>query len=501
MAREYAEESPKREYAPREVSPTSPEAMEPGLEPVGLAESFIVPVKGYTAAMGALKGAEAIAGKYGAPKVAEALSTITPKTGRQLLGQAGAAGTAGVAGELASRKAPPEYKGLARTGTELITGGVLGLTPKFGRGATPSIPKERIESAKYLREKGGFDTAPSYEQVTYGPEAAERVGRLSRQQGVANTVYNESVGLTPKKSFGKNEFDAAQNKASNDYKTLLDGRTVYFDDAFFSGLEKTLAEQQNLAASGISFGQSRAIIGALEKIGNVPKNLKSRIDSLPRIGEEEVTAKESQEALAILNEMIPAIRSQGKVEMPATAYNEIRSILGDAAARTTNNRNARVLRQMQGAFDQAADRSMPDIVRDLEGVRRRYEALKTLEEAQLRSGVEIGVIPADAVGAAIRNRIEQGAIYGTNNPLRQIGEAGQALGMVSPVTGRRLGQEITERGTKSSTLFSALKDLLSVPVYPVKRYMAGRRLEEVPSAAYGLPSTAAAVLTEPERKK
>ena len=177
-------------------------------------------------------------------------------------------------------------------------------------------------------------------------------------------------------------------KASADYDQLLTGRKVTFDDKFFNGLQDLLKRQQNLEASGITFGQSRALIGALQKIGSVPKNLQEKINRISRIGEEEATAKQSQEALSVLNELLPTIAKSPKIQMDAMNYNEIRSILGDAASRSTNNRTASLLRKVQGEFDQVADRSMPDIVRDLEGIRRRYEALKTLEEAQLRSGVE-----------------------------------------------------------------------------------------------------------------
>lgn len=471
---------------------------EPGLEPVGFLESFIAPVKGLGMALPAIKAVE----RFGGPIASKVASEMLPKTGLQLAGQAATAGAAGVAGELAARHAPDKYKPLARTGAELATGLAAGAASGLGRGATPAIPEERLEAARYLQSIGG---KPSPGQISKGPYAEPAARRLTAQQGVANQEYNRAVGLiqegTPVgKAFGKAEFDSAMRKASSDYDSLLTGRKVSFDDKFFNNLQETLKREQNLEASGITFGQSRALIGALQKIGTVPKNLQAKIDRLPRIGEEEATAKQSQDALAVLNELLPSIRNNPKIQMDAKDYNEIRSILGDAASRTTNNRTARVLRKVQGAFDEAADRSMPDIVRDLEGVRRRYEALKTLEEAQLRSGVEMGLIPPKAVGDAIKARIEQGAIYGNNNPLRRIGEAGSSLNITEPGAGRTFGQELERGLTPRSTGYALLRDIFSLPTYPFKKYSAARRLETPPSLAGAVAPTGTALLAKPENK-
>lgn len=471
---------------------------EPGLEPVGLLESFIAPVKAYGMAVPAIKAAE----KFGGPIVSRIAGEMMPKTGLQLVGQAATAGTAGVAGELASRQVPEPYKPYARMGAELATGVAAGMTPKIGRGPTPAIPEERIEAARYLESVGG---RPSPGQISKGPFAEPTARRLTAQQGVANQEYNRAVGLvkpgdTVPKQFGKKEFDSAMRQASADYDRLLTGRKVTFDPKFFTNLEDVLKREQSLAGTGITFGQSRALIGALERIGTIPKNLQAKIDRLPRIGEAEATAKQSQDALSILNELVPAIRNNPKIQMDAKDYNDIRSILGDAAARAESNRTARLLRKVQGSFDEVADRSMPDIVRDLEGVRRRYEALKTLEEAQLKSGVEMGLIPPNAVGQAIRARIEQGAIYGNNNPLRQIGEAGVSLNIGPPGMGRTFGQDLERGLTPRSTGYALLRDIFTLPAYPFKKYAAARRISEPPSPAAAVTPTGAALVTQPERK-
>lgn len=470
---------------------------EPGLEQVPLLESFISPATAYTAALPVVKAVE----KFGPPMAREIATTMLPKTGAQFATQTVGAGLTGVGGELASRFVPEkykEYKPVARAFGELGTGLGLGLTEGLGRGATPAIPKERIESAKYIKEKGG---APSPEQISLGPEARPSRGTLEKQQGVANKEYNKSVGLPENSAFGKQEFKKAKESASSDYDKILTGRKVEFNDNFFKGIQDLLTKEQALTSSGITFGQSRALIGALDRIGAVPKNLQKEIASLPRIGEEESTAQQSQKALKILNSIIPALRQQGNIQMDATAYNEIRSILGDAASRTSNNRTASLFRKMQGLFDDAADRSMPDVARDLESVRRRYEALKTLEEAQLKSGSEMGVIPAEAVGNAIQDRIEQGAIYGNNNPLAKIGQAGQSLSMMPPSKGRGFSQDINRGIVPKPSFAGAAKELFSLPIYPIKKYGAARRLEEpAPFAQSALP-TATSVFDTPEKRK
>jgi hypothetical protein len=464
------------------------------LEQVPLLESFISPA---TAATGVGLLAK-LTERYGSKMAQEIASMIAPQTGKQMLGQAATAGTAGVAGELAARQAPEKYKPVVRGGTELATSLALGLPSSLGRGPTPAIPRERIESAKYLRDIGG---KPSPEQISLGPQSRATYGRLEAQQGVANRQYNRAVGLPEKDAFGKAEFEEAKRKASADYNKLLSGKKVTFDDSFFNGIQNLLNQQTALTGTGITFGQSRALIGALEKIGNVPKNLKTEINKLPKIGEEEATAEQSQKALQILSSLVPAMRQQGKIQMDATAYNEIRSILGDAAARTSNDRTAKSLRQVQGLFDDAADKSMPEIVRDLEGVRKRYEALKTLEEAQLSSGTEMGVIPAQAVGSAIKKRVDQGAIYGTNNPLRQIGESGQSLSMIAPAEGRRFAQDLDRGLTPRSTAYGVVRDIANIPLYPIKKGLASRRLEETPPLESAISPVAGAVLGGKEPKE
>jgi hypothetical protein len=457
---------------------------EPGLEPVGLFESAIPAVKGYAAALPLIGAAT----RFGGPTVSRIASTMMPKTGVEMLGGAGAAAVGGVAGELAARQVPEQYAEMrpaARTLGEVLAPASLMGASRLGRGPTPAIPTERIEAARYM----GGKVAP--EQLALGPQSRGTRGRLEAQQGMANNIYNESLGLPSSNAFGTREFQQARTNLGRDYNQLLTGRKVQFDQSFFDNLNEALQKQQGLAASGITFGQSRAILSALERIGAIPKNFQAKLNSLPRIGEEEVGAAQSQRALSLLNEILPSLRNRGPIEMDALTYNEIRSILGDAAMRTANNRNAALLRQIQGQFDEAANRSMPDIVRDLETVRRRYEALKTLEEAQLQSGSEMGVVPAEAVGKAIRNRMEQNAIYGFNNPLRQIGQAGESLGLQAPATGRTFAGESRRGLSPQGTGYGVLRDLLGMGAYPFRSYAASRRMAPAPAAAQVLPQMAA----------
>jgi hypothetical protein len=113
----------------------------------------------------------------------------------------------------------------------------------------------------------------------------------------------------------------------------------------------------------------------------------------------------------------------------------------------------------------------------------------------------MGVIPAEAVGNAIQARIEQGAIYGNNNPLAKIGQAGQSLSMMPPSKGRGFSQDINRGIVPKPSFAGAAKELFSLPIYPIKKYGAARRLEEpAPFAQSALP-TATSVFDMPEKRR
>jgi len=473
---------------------------EPGLEPVGLLESALLPIKG----LAGFYGLAAPFAKYGKGAVKEIAKKVLPTTGKELARDIAVAGGAGVGSELISRAAPEEYKGPVKFGTELALGlGAPLATRKLLRGPTSTIPQERIESAQFLKEKG---VMPEHQQVSLGPESTIRKGPLATQQTLVNKIYNESVGLMPKESFGTQELNRARQILTKAYDDLLTGQTVTFDRQFFDDFERILQRQQTLAESGIGFGQSRAILGALEKlgaIGKLPKKLQDDIARLSRVDEAQVSPEEAQKALQIINESLPMIRNMPDIKMDARAYQEIRSILGDAASRIANPRNARILRNMQKAFDDQADKSLPpNIVNTLRLTRARWEALKTLEEAQLKS--EPGIIPAELVGKELRRRLDQGYIYGYGGNLREIGEAGLTLGLKKPTTGREIFQEGIKGYTPGTSLYGIAKDVLGMPLYPIRQMLARRRISPVPSVKevigkYGR-GTAAAAATQEDNK-
>lgn len=461
--------------------------MEPGIEPVGLLESAITPIKAYGAALPVLKGIQ----KFGKPIASKIASKLLPKTGAQLTGGIATAAGAGVAGELASRAVPEEkkeYKPLARLGGELGFGGLTALTGGLGRGATPTIPKERIKAGQFLKEQGA---GPGYAQLEYGPSGGVSKARLGAQQGTANRIYNKSLGLPEKDIFGAEEFIVAKNNLNNEYNTLLENKNIKLEPDFFNRLNTLLSEQQRLGESGITFGQSKAILDSLNRIGGIPKKWQQTIKGLSGIADDEATSQDSQKMLAVINDILPSLSNKATFTMAARDYNTIRSILGDAASRTSLNRNARVLRQMQNLFDEQADKSLPpEIASRLKQTRLRWEALKTLEEAQLQSGSEPGIISPAAIGSAIRKRYEEGSIYGTNNLLRDIGEAGLSLGIKMP------GEDIAQlRGlTPRSTIWGLVRDLAGIPLYPLSRYGVARRLDMVPAKeSYAVPTAAAEV--------
>ena len=466
---------------------------EPGLEPVGLLESALLPIKG----LAGIYGLAAPFAKYGKGPVKEVASKILPKTTLELSKEIGFTGGLGVAGELASRYAPEEYKEPARLGTELALGlGAPLLYKQYGRGPTSSIPQERIESARFLEEKG---VMPHHEQVSLGPESTILKGELATQQTLANKIYNESVGLPPSESFGLKQIQLANKQLTKAYDDILTGQTVTFDRQFFDEFETILIQQQDLTESGIGFGQSRAILGALEKlgaIGKLPKKLQDDIARLSRVDEAQVSPEEAKKALQIISESLPMIRNMPDITMDARAYQDIRSILGDAASRAANPRNARILRNMQKAFDDQADNSLPpDIVNSLRLTRARWEALKTLESAQLKS--EAGMIPAEEIGKEIRKRYQQGYLYGYGGNLREIGEAGLNLGIKKPTTGRGVFSEGIKGYTPGTSLYGFLKDVIGTPLYPIRQAFARGRIAPVPSVKEVIQKAAPNVAARP----
>ena len=473
---------------------------EPGLEPVGFLESALTPIK----ALPAVWGAAEVAKRYAIPKAAQFATKVLPKTGREMLEQIGLAGTAGVAGEAASRAVPEDYKELkpsARVLGEFAIPGLGFATRGIGRGPSPLVPQERLASSEYLTEEmrkgGNILKGPSYSQLKKGPEGTVSLARQEAQQGTTNRILNESLGLEPKNIFGQQEFNAAKNRLTGEYDSILADKTVTFEPKFFDDLGKILEEETGIAGTGVSFGQSKAILNSLSKITGLPEKFRSRINAISGLPEDQVSPQQAEMALQTVREILPVLRSQPSITMDARNYNTIRSILGDAAARTSMNRSARILRQMQNAFDTAADTSLPpETVGALKTVRSRWEALKTAEEAQLMAD-QPGIVTAGDIGKAIQKRIQEGSIYGSNNPLYKIGQSGLTLtgrGGVSPdlkATGGR---------TPTSIKTGGFIDVLRGITQPFTLYPKARLQSPLPFAESYTAPTVAPVVTNPRQE-
>lgn len=396
-----------------------------------------------------------------APYAERSAEVLIPKTGRELAkGTAGAAALGATSAEVqrayfsdiqkTSKELYPNDKASQERfqreamdalglGFDITASGTVQalsrkLAPSARRMMTPSVPEERIGAAQLMKERGAPVTTA---QVMRGPDARVREGVLTRQQEEANRVYNQAVGLDPNSTrFGTKEFQQASQRIDNDYKTLLEGKTVTLDDEFFNAFRNLYRDQTQLRASGLVFSETKPILETLRSISELPRGLRSQMDDLARQPSDSTDPNIVSRSIAIINQALPVVQQQvaaGKVTIGAPEYNRLRSMLGDAAYRTTDKDRASVLKKMQRAFDQAADRSMPETAPQLYDVRRRFEALKTLEQAQ--KGAEPGVIPAQRVGKTIEQVYDEGTIYGIPNRLAQIGAAGRSLGMQAPGRG------------------------------------------------------------------
>jgi len=396
----------------------------------------------------------------GATKVTEALGAfaqplekyaapLVPKTGTELVRQTAAAGAAAPFGYGAAQLAEPTAKaigevvplpqvrgekGQAKLAEALnipftAAGELLG-TSALGRGRAfiqrslaqrpAGIPEERLAAARGLEARG----------AKMPPKELMRGADISKFMEVYNKRYNRLVGNTEKTSFGTKEFVEARNRLNQDYKTLLGGKSVSFDDQFFNDIKSLLDYQRSMASTGVMFAESRPIINTLSQLKQLPADLQARINALKDVPEATQDIGVSQNALKIIDDALGFL-AVNKITMDAEVYNNIRSQLGNAAYRTADPERGKVLRGMQKAFDSAADRSLPaDISQNLKTVRDRWETLKILEEAQKRS--EPGMILPQSVGQVTRARYDAGAMYG-NKEIYDIGQEGMSLG-VKPAT-------------------------------------------------------------------
>jgi hypothetical protein len=254
-----------------------------------------------------------------------------------------------------------------------------------------------------------------------------RGAEISPTQARFNREYNRLVGNPESQDFGRLQFIEAQNRLKGEYDRLLSGREVVFDDAFFNQIQSLLDRQRSLAQTGVMFAEARPIINTLSQIATLPTSLQRRINALRDIPPETADIGITRDALSVIDEAMNALRGQ-RITMDAQVYNELRSQLGDAAYRTADNARSRVLRDMQRAFDDAADRSLPrEVVQDLQTTRNQYENFKILQEAQNKSA-EPGLILPQTVGQVVRQRSPETSIT-SEKEMYELGRQGLSLGM------------------------------------------------------------------------
>jgi hypothetical protein len=385
----------------------------------------------------------------------QAAQPLLPKTGAELLAQTGKAAAlapVGVAGErltepvlqaagqvvpLPQLREEEKRKALAdvlRTpfgvGAEAVTGagvgrGVAGAQRKLAQ-RPAAIPEERVEAARQIESLGGKQPAADL----------MRGSEISRNMGVFNKLYNKLVGNPESTTFGTNEFKTAKNSLSAMYESLLGGKTISFGPQFFKDIKTLLDKQRSLGETGVMFSESRPIINTLSQISNLPDNLRVRIQALRDIPPETTDINVTRNAMKVIDDSIAALQRQPEIKMDAKVYNELRSQLGDAAYQTGNKERASVLRKMQKAFDDAADKSLPkEVVDKLHTTRNRWENLQILEQAQKQS--EPGLILPQQIGNVTRQRAGEGVIYG-DKEIYDLGQKGLSLGMSPSGASRQL---------------------------------------------------------------
>lgn len=440
----------------------------------------------------------------GASKLSRTLGTavepLVPRTGKELAKQTGLAAVAAPAGIAAGELAQPlsqvpgqivpapavrgeesrqRLERILRTGLEPV-GEVLAGTAAT-RAATgmqrqlanrpAAIPRERIEAVRAVPE----GTTPPSQIMRGGVTPLGAPSDVSRSQAFFNRQYNRLVGNPEAQDFGRREFIEASNRLSGEYDRLLTGRQVTFDDQFFGNIQDLLNRQRSLSQTGVMFAEARPIINTLLQIASLPANLQARAAALRDIPVDTADIAVNREALAVIDEAMNSLRGQ-RITMDARIYNDLRSQLGDAAYRTADKERAKVLRGMQRAFDDAADRSLPrEIARDLSTVRNQYENLKILEEAQ--KGAESGLILPQRVAQVAERRSDQGFIYG-DKEMYELGRKGRSLGiqpeaaqgdvelmdlLPTQMSGARQKLGIIERGVRGVTEPAKAKAMIEGP--------------------------------------
>ncbi len=260
-----------------------------------------------------------------------------------------------------------------------------------------SIPRERVQHAIELEDRG---VPVSSQQIIKGQQAAPpSASRANKQIEEVHQAYRKSIGLPPGKSLGTGDLQANFKKMNGEYETLLKDRTVQFEPDMF---EKMKDMRDHLKSLQDTAGRSAVSSKLMERLNN----LTSGYEKAEKVGLTNIRPK-----------------------MAGTEYNEIRSLLGKDARRTSDDQAASMLYRMQTEFDKAAERSMPDIADDLRGLRTRWRNTSVLDEAA--QGSEAGMIPPQKVRSLMERR------YGTkahtmNDDLARIAEAARSLNIKHP---------------------------------------------------------------------
>lgn len=382
--------------------------------------------------------------------IGRAAQSIVPKTGGELARQVGTAAAVAPLGYGAEQLAEPtaelisplvpvgkpaeRQKALAQAlrvplGVGAEVAGSLGLgtigrktSEAFGR-RPAGIPKERLDTAREIESMGG----------KYPTQELLRGRDVSSLMAIYNRRYNKLLGLPEKTDFGTRELRQAQSNLNSEYDDILANEKVTFDPEFFGTIKSLLDRQRDLSQTGVMFAESRPIINTLAQIANLPASLRSRIDALRNIPPETQDIRATQNALKIIDDSLGFLQNQ-TISMDAKVYNELRSQLGKAAYQTNNDSRAKVLREMQKAFDDAADASLPkEKVNRLGTVRNRWENLQILEEAQ--KGREPGMIFPQDVARVTTRRDPSGMIYG-DKEMYKIGKEGLSMPVRPEAAGR-----------------------------------------------------------------
>ena len=282
-----------------------------------------------------------------------------------------------------------------------------------------SIPYERLEAARKLREAG----------VPVSSGEFMRGADVAPQMEYYNRLYNRLVGNPESTSFGSRELADASARLKNSYENILSNKTVTFDDKFFNDISEILGKQRKLAETGVLFAETRPILNTLSQISSLPQNLLSKINRLKDFPSPVAAGSQLVSAMNLIEDSVKALGS-GKISMDAKIYNELRSQLGDMAFKTTDKQRGAVIKQIQQAFDSAADRSLPpDDVLKLKDTRSKWENLSIINEAQQKSP-ETGLILPQKVGDVVSQRVPPGSEQYADKEIYSLGRTGEVM----PVT-------------------------------------------------------------------